>query len=144
MKNIKLVKKLLIIIMSFLMIFTYSNFVLAADGTGDDADDLFTQVDLEDSDDGATSTSTSDSGASNNSATTNNASNNSATNNTLGGNTNVANENTPSLSTNNQNSANELADTGLSNTGSAILLILVVCGISAIYSYKKIGDYKKL
>ena len=42
------------------------------------------------------------------------------------------------------NNVNTLAKTGLSDTNGIVALIVVVCGVSAIYSYKKVNDYKKL
>ena len=67
---------------------------------------------------------------------TGNSSNNSSSDNT----------NTSNLSTTNRSVTNEntLAKTGLGESGSIITIILVISGISAVYSIKKVNEYKKL
>lgn len=139
MKNIKILKKLVVLMLSLVFVLTCSNVAFAAD------DDLFTEL-------SNTNNSTSDGNAltGNNTNSTNNTNTNTApltTNsntNTEKTNTN-SNTNSKNVSTNrNVSNTNALANTGLSNTGSIIALIVVVCGVSAIYSYKKVNDYKKL
>ena len=145
MKNFKMIKSLLILIMSIGVILIFSNLVYATD------DDPFIQI--------------------NSTSPSSNESNNTEANNTDSGNlfsniesNNVSNTNTISNTTNsimptsNNNSVNNisnttnrsvsntntLAKTGLTDSKGMITLIVLVCGISAVYSYKKISDYKKL
>ena len=142
MKNLKMVKSLLILIMSIGIILTFSNFVYADD------DDPFLEL---------TPTNTESNEAAN---TSNENSTNTDTNNTLFTNTN-SNTGVNSLTTNNtvvnnttNNTANNvnrsvtntetLAKTGISDSKGMVTLIVIICGISAVYSYKKINDYKKL
>lgn len=146
MKNIKMLKKLVIIMLSFVFILVCANNVFAAD------DDLFTDANFANIN-GSTTNNTTDGG---NTAASQNSSTNSATNNTntssLGTNntSNTGNTNSNRSNTTNSNvnrsvsNTNSLANTGLVNSGGIIALIVVVCGISAIYSYKKVNDYKKL
>ncbi len=70
----------------------------------------------------------------NNSITFNNITannNNTATNNSISTNRSVSN-------------SNSLAKTGVTDSKGFITLVVLICGISAIYSFKKISDYKKL
>ena len=144
MKNVKMFKKLVIVMLSLVLVAVCSGKVLAAD------DDVFTTVNSANSatsttDNGtfttvnstnsATSTTDNKTAGNNTSLTTN--SSNTATRNTTN---NVATSNTSRNVTN----TNTLAKTGLSNTSGIIALIVVVCAVSAIYSYKKVNDYKKL
>lgn len=141
MRNIKMFKKLVIVMLSLVMVAVCSTSVFAAD---DDA--VFTTVD-----------------ASNNATANNSTGNESEFSNVAGNNTNSDNTANSSLTSNsttrnatnnttnntanagrNVSNTNTLAKTGLSNTGEIVALILVVCGVSAIYSYKKVNDYKKL
>ena len=142
MKNVKMLKGLLIIVLSLFVVFTYSNMVFADDST----DGLFEFEPVEE--ETGTNTSTTEPAANNSadnglaSLSENNASNNVATNNT---NIATTNTNTTSIANNNNNNtANTLADTGLSDSGSIVAIVLVICGISAVYSYKKVSDYRKL
>ena len=136
MKNVKILKGLLIIVLSLFIVFSYSNMVFAED------DGLFEFEPVEE--ETAANNSTTEPAA-NNSAdnglasidTPSNTANNTVTNNTSISTTN----NNTSLNT---NTANTLADTGLSDTGSIVAIVLVICGISAVYSYKKVSDYRKL
>ena len=57
---------------------------------------------------------------------------------------NTATNNTTNNTSKTNNNVNTLAKTGLSDTNGIVALIVVVCGVSAIYSYKKVNDYKKL
>ena len=142
MKNLKMFKKVSIIFLGLVFAIVCSGKVFAAD------DGLFTTIDSTNN----TSNSATDG---NNTANTNNDTNTDA-NNTANGSltTNSANNTNNSIrntSTNNTANTNRnvsntatLAKTGLPNTGAIIAVVLVVCGISAIYSYKKVNDYKKL
>ncbi len=145
MKSMKVLKKLVVIMLSLVIMLACSNAVFAAD------DDLFTEIPETN-----TSTNNTTNNGTNNTNTpiTGNNSNTSSTNNTNTSN----NSNASSLSinnssnTNNTNSntnrsvsnSNALANTGLAQAGGIVALIVVVCGISAIYSYKKVNDYKNL
>ena len=77
---------------------------------------------------------------------TNNTTNSSLTANNTTNNTvrNTATNNTTNNTSKTNNNVNTLAKTGLSDTNGIVALIVVVCGVSAIYSYKKVNDYKKL
>ena len=142
MKNLKMFKKVSIIFLGLVFAIVCSGKVFAAD------EGLFTTIDSTNN----TSNSATDG---NNTANTNNDTNTDA-NNTANGSltTNSANNTNNSIrntSTNNTANTNRnvsntatLAKTGLPNTGTIIAVVLVVCGISAIYSYKKVNDYKKL
>jgi len=147
MENSKIFKKLVIVMLSLVLVAVCSTSVFATD------DDLFLSVNST----GNTATSATD----NNTASDNNTTNNTATNNTNTNNTtnssltanNTTNNNTvrntvTNNTTNNtsktNNSVNTLAKTGLSDTNGIVALIVIVCGVSAIYSYKKVNDYKKL
>ena len=145
MKNLKVLKKLVMVMVGIALIAVLSGNVFAAD------DDLFTSVSSGNNTEASADNSTT--GKDTNSATTNNTTTNTAnssltTNSTSNINTtrNTSN-NTISNATagsTNRNVTNTLAKTGLSNTGSVIALVVVVCGISAVYSLKKVNDYKKL
>lgn len=142
MKNLKMFKKVSIIFLGLVFAIVCSGKVFAAD------EGLFTTIDSTNN----TSNSATDG---NNTANTNNDTNTDA-NNTANGSltTNSANNTNNSIrNTSANNTANTnrnvsntatLAKTGLPNTGAIIAVVLVVCGISAIYSYKKVNDYKKL
>ena len=144
MENSKIFKKLVIVMLSLVLVAVCSTSVFAADG-----DDLFLSVNST----GNTSTNATDNNTTANNNTTNNTTNsntnsnsslaaNNTTNNTTRNTTNNTTNNTTSNT--NRNVTNTLAKTGLSNTGSIIALVVVVCGISAVYSFKKVNDYKKL
>ena len=147
MKNIKMLKKLVVLVISIGLIVTFSNFAYAAD------EDPFFEIKPENtSSNESTNTSTNETTNnttntdSNNSLFTNIESNNTTTNNsTLTTNNSVNATNTSNNVTNRSVTNTEtLAKTGLSDSKGMISLIVVICGISAIYSYKKINDYKKL
>lgn len=150
MKEIKMVKKLFVLIMCVGLILAFSKFVYAAD------EDPFFEITAE-------NTSSNETATESNNATTNEENNtvsntdlsNSLFTNTENTNTNNATLTTNDNTTNNTNSYNNftnrsvtdndtLAKTGLSDSKGMLTLIVVLCGISAIYSYKKINDYKKL
>ena len=137
MKNVKILKGLLIIVLSLFIVFSYSNMVLAEDSN----ESLFEFEPVEE--ETGTNSSTTEPAANNN--TDNGLSSVSGANtlsNTATNNTNIATTNTNTSVAN--NTANTLADTGLSDAGSIVAIVLVICGISAVYSYKKVSDYRKL
>lgn len=142
MENSKIFKKLVIVMLSLVLVAVCSTSVFATD------DDLFLSVN---STGNTASNATSDNSTTNNTATnntnTNNTTNSSLTaNNTTTNNTvrNTATNNTTNNTSKTNNNVNTLAKTGLSDTNGIVALIVVVCGVSAIYSYKKVNDYKKL
>ena len=142
MENSKIFKRLVIVILSLVLVAVCSTSVFATD------DDLFLSVN---STGNTASNATSDNSTTNNTATnntnTNNTTNSSLTaNNTTTNNTvrNTATNNTTNNTSKTNNNVNTLAKTGLSDTNGIVALIVVVCGVSAIYSYKKVNDYKKL
>lgn len=140
MKNIK---KIGVLILSVCLIMLFAGSVFAADD-----DDLFKAVSPSNSE----SNSVTNANSANNTNTSNTVNNTSNTNSSLASNTNssntannVANNIAGNTNSNtNRNAVNALAKTGLSNTGSVVALIVVVCGISAIYSYKKVYDYRRI
>jgi len=137
MENSKIFKKLVIVMLSLVLVAVCSTSVFATD------DDLFLSVNST----GNTATSATDNNtASDNNTTNNTATNNTNTNNTTNNNTvrNTVTNNTTNNTSKTNNSVNTLAKTGLSDTNGIVALIVIVCGVSAIYSYKKVNDYKKL
>lgn len=140
MKNIKILKKLVVVMLSLVFVLACSNVAFAAD------DDIFT--DLSNTNNSTTGGNTLTENNTNNTNNTNTAPLTTNSNTNTGNtntNSNTGNTNTKNVSTNrNVSNTDELAKTGLSNTGSIIALIVVVCVVSAIYSYKKVSDYKKL
>ena len=137
MKELKMVKKLIIIMLSVVLIIALSNFVYAAD------EDPFLELTATNtnSDTNTTNTDTS------NSLFTNTQNANTSNSGSLTTNTNT----NTSLVTNTDNSVNRnvtntdtLAKTGLSDSNGIVALIVILCAVSAIYSYKKVNDYKKL
>ena len=144
MKNLKMFKKVSIIFLGLVFAIVCSGKVFAAD------EGLFTTIDSTNNTSNSatdgnntantntdTNTNTDANNTANGSLTTNSASN---TNNSI---RNTSTNNTANTNRNVSNTAT-LAKTGLPNTGAIIAVVLVVCGISAIYSYKKVNDYKKL
>ena len=86
------------------------------------------------------------SSSSSNSSSTNNITSNTALNNTTRNNTvNNTIKNNSVLTTNNTSSYNNtsLPKTGIANSTPVVILIAIF-GISAVYAYKKIRDYKSL
>ena len=152
MKNVKMLKKLFILVMSIGLVLTFSNLVYA-----EDEDPFFVITATEESSNENSNTSSSEQQATNtntdtplfsgientntnntNTANTNSIGNSSITTNDILNNTNnnVVNRSVTNTDT--------LAKTGLSDSKGMVTLIVVLCGISAVYSYKKINDYKKL
>ena len=151
MENSKIFKRLVIVMLSLVLVAVCSTSVFATD------DDLFLSVN---STGNTASNATSDNSTTNNTATnntvrntaTNNTNTNNTTNSSLTANNTTTNNTVRNTATNNttnntsktNNNVNTLAKTGLSDTNGIVALIVVVCGVSAIYSYKKVNDYKKL
>ena len=121
MENSKLLKVVLIILIGA-MVFTMGTSVLAADSSND------TYQDLADALNGTTSNNT-----------TNNATNNVANNATGNTTRNTTGNNTLNTAYNNTT----LPKAGITNSIPVVALI-VIFGISAVYAYIKIKDYKNL
>ena len=155
MKNVKMLKKLFILVMSIGLVLTFSNLVYAEDEdpffaitateqesneqqatNTDTSGSLFTDTDNTNTANTANTTNTT------NTENTNNASNSLLPTNNISNNTNNSAVN--SAVNRNVTNTDTLAKTGLSDSKGIITLIVVLCGVSAIYSYKKINDYKKL
>ena len=135
MENSKIFKRLVIVMLSLVLVAVCSTSVFATD------DDLFLSVNST----GNTASNATDNNTTSDNSTTNNTATNN-TNNTTTNNTvrNTATNNTTNNTSKTNNNVNTLAKTGLSDTNGIVALIVVVCGVSAIYSYKKVNDYKKL
>lgn len=139
MKNEKLFKKLVVIMLILVFVLVSATSVLAAD------DDLFKEINKTENTQQGTENTNNDTPTQNTQPTNNSNTNSNVSSLTTNSNTNNTNNTNSNINTTrNVSNTNELAKTGLSNTGSIITLILVICGISAIYSYKKVNDYKKL
>lgn len=133
MKKLNIVKSLLIALVSLSMIMFTTNFVLAAN-------DDFEEVNFD---------NPSSSNSSTNKANTNsNKSNTNSNKNKANTNSNKSNSNslnTNGVRGNNVSSYNNtsLPKTGLQESLPTVLLV-VVFGISAVYAYKKIKDYRNI
>lgn len=142
MRDLKMVKKLFILIMTIGIVVMFSNFVYAED------DDAFISLNITNSAENNTASSegntnsnglftnivnTSNPSNTAGTLTTNNTTNNSTANNTINNTTNRSVSNTETL-----------AKTGLTDSNGIVALIVIICAVSAIYSYKKINDYKRL
>ena len=128
MKKSNLIKLFSILAISA-MVMMFNTSVLAADNDGN-----FTQLTLNNS-------------SSNNSNSNSNASNS----NTNNANTNTKNSNTNTNNSNKSNNTNNSSiynNTNLPKTGIEdsipVAMLVVVFGISAVYAYKKIRDYKNI
>ena len=136
MENSKFVKIILAILTGVMLVaigVSGTNYVSAADGNGTNYADL-----------GAVLNGT-------NNTTTNNATANNTTSNSTANGTNSSNTLNTSALRNTINTANTvtttntttLPKTGIANSTPVVILIAIF-GISAVYAYKKIRDYKSL
>ena len=125
MKKTNLIKMLVVISISLMEILFSSNVLAATDEDG--YEDLTEAL--------GNSTSNNSSNTGNNSTNTNN----SANNKTANTNTNRSNNTNNSSIYNNTN----LPKTGISDS-IPVALLLVVFGVSSVYAYKKIRDYKNI
>lgn len=136
MKKLNIVKGLLITLVSLSMIIFTTNFVSAAD-------DGYVDVDF----DNAASLNSSSNKANTNSnkTNTNSSKNKTNTNSNSSKNSNSNSLNTNGVRGNNVSSYNNtsLPKTGLQESLPVVLLV-VVFGISAVYAYKKIKDYRNI
>lgn len=131
MKKLNIVKGLLITLVSLSMIMFTTNFVSAAD-------ENFVNFD-----DAASSNSSSNKANTSSNKTNTNSSKNKSNTNSNKSNTNSLNTN--GVRGNNVSSYNNtsLPKTGLQESLPTVLLV-VVFGISAVYAYKKIKDYRNI
>ena len=128
MRKTNLVKFLIIGLIFALIIFTGNVYVNAASSDDSDYNDMTAQL---------MGSGNSNSNSNNSNRNTNNTNTNRANNNNSANNTNRTNN------TNLYANENNLPSTGIEDSMPTVLLI-VVFGISAIYAYKKISDYKNL
>ena len=144
MKELKnIVKFLMVVLIGVMLIVSTAKITYAS------SDDLFfsgstnNEEDKEDEDEDENDEEDDDdfetiAGPSSNTNTNdNNTNTNNNVNNTLTNTNN--NTNTSNRSVSNSNS---LAKTGISDHGSIIAVVLVICGVSAVYSIRKMNDYK--
>ncbi len=128
MKKTNLIKLFSILLVS-VMVISMATMVNAADGNNGFVD---------------MTNSLSSSNSSNSSSTGNNATTNNTTNNTNKANNTTNNTN----KANNTNNSSVYNNTNLPKTGLAsslpIAALVVVFGISAVYAYKKVSDYKNI
>ena len=127
MKKSNLIKTISVLILSVMLVFMCSIVNAADNNTG--FNDLSGTLLSNNSSNNANTNS------SNNTANTNNATNNSLTNNTA-------------KNTNKSNNSSVYNNTNLPKTGVAsslpIAALVVIFGISAIYAYKKVKEYKNI
>lgn len=127
MKKSNLIKLFSILLIS-VMVMTFCTSVLAAD------DDGYRQLSVNNTNSNTNNTNTNN---------TNTNTNNTNTNNTSRNNTNTNNTNR-----NNTNNSSIYNNTSLPSTGIEnaipVAILVVVFGISAIYAYKKIKDYRNI
>ena len=136
MKKLSIVKGLLIALVSLSMLMFTTNFVSAAD-------EGYVDVNF---DNAASSNSSSNKANTNSNKTNTNSSKNKAnTNSNSSKNSNSNSLNTNGVRGNNVSSYNNtsLPKTGLQESLPVVLLV-VVFGISAVYAYKKIKDYRNI
>ena len=136
MKKLNIVKGLLITLISLSMIMFTTNFVSAAD-------EGYVDVNFDNT---ASSNSSSNKANTNSNKTNTNSSKNKAnTNSNSSKNSNSNSLNTNGVRGNNVSSYNNtsLPKTGLQESLPVVLLV-VVFGISAVYAYKKIKDYRNI
>ena len=152
MKELKMVKKLFALVISIGLMFALTSFVYAAD------DDPFIEITPQNTTPQSSNEIANTTPASTDNNTANSLFDNTTTNNTnTNTNTNTNSNNSVSnglITTNNtltNNSVNRsvsntetLAKTGIGDSKGMIAVFVVICGISAVYSYKKVNDYKKL
>ncbi len=147
MKNSKVLKIILMVLLSGIIAITMSNVSIVR------AADEFDWNDL----DGDTSSNTTEENTTDNNFattptetnnTTNDTTNNAVDNTGFYSTTNSSANNTTNNSSVNKSSttsnSNSLAKTGIKDSKGTVSLIVVVCGIVAVYSLKKVRDYKDM
>ncbi len=138
MKKSNLVKLFSILLMS-VMIMLFSTNVLAADENG------FNQLTLNS---GSNTNTTNTNNTGNTSNTSNTTTNTNNTNNSATNNTNTNRNNTNNTNNNSNNNSSVYNNTNLPKTGIEdsipVAMLVVIFGISAVYAYKKIKDYRDI
>ena len=136
MKKLNIVKGLLITLISLSMIMFTTNFVSAAD-------DGYVDVNFDNA--GTSNSSSNKANTNSNKSNTNSSKNKTNTNSNSSKNNNSNSLNTNGVRGNNVSSYNNtsLPKTGLQESLPVVLLV-VVFGISAVYAYKKIKDYRNI
>ncbi len=138
MKKSNLVKLFSILLIS-VMVMVFSTKVLAADESNG-----FNQLTLNSNSSNSSTNNTN----TNSTGNTNNTSNSSNTNNTNNTNTNKNNTTNTNNTKNNTNNSSVYNNTNLPKTGLEdsvpVAMLVVVFGISAVYAYKKIKDYRNI
>ena len=130
MKRENILKNVIMIVLSVILVMSISNVVLAED----DPNEFSTLI---------KNTTNSNSNTANTTNNTNTANTNSSFVNLSVDNT--ANKNNTSKNNSSvYNASNKLANAGWEDNGALIAVIVVVCGVSAVYSYKKISQYRNL
>ena len=142
MKKLELLKIMVVVGLSLIMVLSITNLVFAAD-----EDDF-------DWDNAIVTNNSVDSNAIMNNIDMNNIDMNNIDINNLNSINNLSNINSSSLGTSTSNyntsntttttNANKLANTGVSNFNGTIALVIVLGVIVAIYSYKKVNEYKNV
>ena len=132
MKN--LIKVATILLIS-VMVVSFATAVNAADNTNDG----FRELTLDSSNTNSNNTSGNTNTGNNNTGNTNSNTNNTNTNT----NKNTNSNNTNSSKYNNTNKNTDLPKTGIEDS-IPVALLVVVFGISAVYAYKKINEYKNI
>ena len=139
MKKSNLIKVVSILLVS-VMVIMFSSSVFAANNTSDDGD----RIDLTESIGGNKNNNNSGNTNSNNNNNNNgNTNNNNA--NTNNNNSNKANNNANNNNSNNNSvyNNNNLPKTGISDS-IPVAMLIVIFGISAVYAYKKVKDYRNI
>lgn len=138
MKKLNIVKGLLITLVSLSMIMFTTNFVSAAD-------DGYVDVNFDNAGTSNSSGNKANTNSNSNKSNTNSSKNKTNTNSNSSKNSNSNSLNTNGVRGNNVSSYNNtsLPKTGLQESLPAVLLV-VVFGISAVYAYKKIKDYRNI
>ena len=132
-------KIIITIVLILAMVFSISNIVLADDtNTIDDEFDFLEGSST--TNNTSTNNTSSNNTSSNNTNEFQNATEKDVIENTSKNNTMLNSAKNDSL---NIETKNSLANTGIGDTNSLIALIITVSGIVAIYSYKKLNEYKK-
>lgn len=154
MRKVEILKAMSVILLSTVIVMALSNLntVFAADeddiwGSGSSASNNESSNEAWDTPSVENNTTTNTANdISNNTSSTNNTSlelvsnntTNSTTNNTVNNTNNTAKVNSTTANT------NSLAKTGIADSKGIVTLIVVICGITAVYSLKKVRDYKDM
>ena len=126
MKKSIILKSFLVILVCVMLVFTATSVYAADESSSNELEDLIEDNSTSNTNSGNTNSNSNANSNTNRNSNTNNASLNAIRNNTA----------------NNAN-ANNLPKTGIEDSLPTVLLV-VVFGISAVYAYKKIKDYRNI